>query len=163
MNGSNCDIFGESGLRMLLGLAYSILGNREDAEDVVQDVCARLLSKPLPLSLSRNPEAFAARAVMNACVDLIRRRKYQVDVPNVPEPVSAQENSEDMELVRKAMSHLPDRQRLVVYLKDIAGYPTEEIATMLSISENHVRTILSRARKSLRDLIMKIQNYGLQF
>lgn len=161
MKSSNCDIFGEKGLIMLLGLAYSILGNREDAEDVVQDVCARLLSKQFFPSLVRNPEAFAARSVMNACVDSIRRRKDKVDLQNIPEPVSVPENREDRELVRIAMAQLPDRQRLVVYLKDIAGYPTEEIAAMLSIPENHVRTMLSRARKSLRDLIMKNQNYGL--
>ena len=138
---------------MLLGLAYSILGNREDAEDVVQDVCARLLSKPLPLSLSRNPEAFAARAVMNACVDLIRRRKYQVDVPNVPEPVSAQENSEDMELVRKAMSHLPDRQPRVPGRDAVKALPVFE-----NVNKNQGLLAAAYERPTLDEIFEKYMN-----
>ena len=155
------EIFNEKRLSLLLGYAYSFLGRKEDAEDVVQDVMVRLLDRPIFMTFMRNPDAFLIRSVRNACIDFIRVRKIQTSDFSGLEAAGSPDSWSDHDMLRAAMAMLPEKQRTVVYLKDIAGYPTEEIARMFSVSDNQVRTTLSRARKSLRDHIIKMQNYGM--
>ena len=57
------------------------------------------------------------------------------------------------ELVRVALARLPLRQREVLHLKEIEGYATYEIAELIGVAENQVRTILSRARHALREAV----------
>ena len=68
------------------------------------------------------------------------------------------ERWEMRELVRRAMTCLPERQREVLHLKDIEGYPTREIAGMVGCDEAQVRVILSRARNSLREVLKKMMD-----
>lgn len=65
---------------------------------------------------------------------------------------------EARDLVRRAMARLPERQREVLHLKDIEGYPTREIAGMVACDEAQVRTILSRARSGLREVLKKMMD-----
>ena len=60
------------------------------------------------------------------------------------------------ELVRRALACLPGRQREVLHLKDIEGYPTREIAEIAACDEAQVRVILSRARNGLREVLKKM-------
>ena len=53
------------------------------------------------------------------------------------------------------MKLLPEKQKTVLHLKDIEGFPTDEIAGMLCTGENQVRVTLSRARKAMREIILK--------
>lgn len=69
------------------------------------------------------------------------------------------ERAEAREIVAKAMARLSPKLREVLHLKDIEGYATHEIARMLGVEENQVRTILSRARRGLRETIEKM-DYG---
>ena len=62
------------------------------------------------------------------------------------------------ELVRRAISALPERQREVLHLKEIEGYPTREIAAMVGCDEAQVRVILSRARAGLRVILQKMRD-----
>ena len=69
------------------------------------------------------------------------------------------ERAEAREIVAKAMARLSPKLREALHLKDIEGYATHEIARMLGVEENQVRTILSRARRGLRETIEKM-DYG---
>ena len=59
------------------------------------------------------------------------------------------------------MSMLPEKQRLAVHLKDIEGYSTKEMADILETDETNVRTILSRGRRALKEIIEKEFGYGI--
>ena len=59
------------------------------------------------------------------------------------------------------MARLPEKQRLAVHLKDIEGYSSKEIADILETDEANVRTILSRGRRALREIIEKELGYGI--
>ena len=59
------------------------------------------------------------------------------------------------------MARLPEKQRITVHLKDIEGYSTKEVAEILETDESNVRTILSRSRKALREIIEKEFGYGI--
>ena len=67
----------------------------------------------------------------------------------------------DREMVRRALALLPLRQREVLHLKEIEGYPTHEIAALLTTDEAQVRVLLSRGRMRLRRELEKLMDYGI--
>ena len=73
-------------------------------------------------------------------------------------PTGDAEGWEARDLVRRAMACLPERQREVLHLKDIEGYPTREIAEIAACDEAQVRVILSRARNGLREVLKKMMD-----
>jgi len=133
--------------------ALSVLGDGEEAKDVVQNVLLRSFNRVL---IFNNEEAYLMRAVRNACIDSIRSRKYWAEEETglVLEEYS-HESRDTGELVRFAISRLGLKQRMAVQLKDIEGYSTEDVARILGVKENQVRTILSRARMKMKAIIEK--------
>lgn len=155
------DIFGQKRLDFMFRLACSILGRSDEAQDMMQDVAERILRRMDDLEDVRNMDSFLARAVRNACIDRIRRRRETTPkIPDVQDDRSPDMWS-DRELVHKALARLPERQRLAVHLKDIEGYSNKELAAILETDETNVRTLLSRGRKALRETIEKEIGYGI--
>ena len=125
------DIFGKRRLDFMFRLACSILGQSDEARDMMQDVAERILRRQEDLEDVRNMDSFLARAVRNACIDRIRRRRETTPkIPDMPDDRNPDRWS-DRQLVHKAMARLPERQRLTVHLKDIEGYSNKEIADIL--------------------------------
>ena len=159
LNGRN--IFGQKRLDFMFRLACSILGRRDEAQDMMQDVAERILRREGSLDEVGNIDAFITRSVRNACIDRLRRRKETTPkIPEVPDEKSPDRWS-DRQLVHRAMALLPERQRLAIHLKDIEGYSGKEIADILETDEANVRTILSRGRRALREIIEKEIGYGI--
>ncbi|MBO5074547.1 MAG: RNA polymerase sigma factor [Bacteroidales bacterium] len=159
LNGRN--IFGQKRLDFMFRLACSILGRSDEAQDMMQDVAERILRRQESLEDVRNIDSFLARAVRNACIDRIRRRKETTPkIPDVPDEKNP-DRWNDRQMVHRALSKLPERQRLAVHLKDIEGYSNKELADILETDETNVRTILSRGRKALREIIEKEIGYGI--
>ena len=102
--------------------------------------------------------------VRNRCYDCLRRRRADGRRNNAVAGWAERATTGDAEgweardLVRRAMAELPGRQREVLYLKDIEGYPTREIAGMVACDEAQVRVILSRARNALRGILKKMMD-----
>lgn len=159
LNGRN--IFGQKRLDFMFRLACSILGRSDEAQDMMQDVAERILRREGSLDEVGNIDAFITRSVRNACIDRLRRRKETTPkIPEVPDEKSLDRWS-DRQLVHRAMARLPERQRLAIHLKDIEGYSGKEIADILETDEANVRTILSRGRRALREIIEKEIGYGI--
>ena len=159
LNGRN--IFGQKRLDFMFRLACSILGQSDEAQDMMQDVAERVLRKKEGLQEVENIDAFLTRSVRNACIDRLRRRKDTTPkIPEVPDEKSP-EGWSDRQLVHRALARLPEKQRLAVHLKDIEGYSGKEIARILETDEANVRTILSRGRRALREIIEKEIGYGI--
>ncbi|MBE6242382.1 MAG: RNA polymerase sigma factor [Bacteroidales bacterium] len=159
LNGRN--IFGQKRLDFMFRLACSILGRSDEAQDMMQDVAERILRRQESLEDVRNIDSFLAKAVRNACIDRIRRRKETTPkIPDVPDEKNP-DRWNDRQMVHRALSKLPERQRLAVHLKDIEGYSNKELADILETDETNVRTILSRGRKALREIIEKEIGYGI--
>lgn len=159
LNGRN--IFGQKRLDFMFRLACSILGRSDEAQDMMQDVAERILRRQESLEDVRNIDSFLAKAVRNACIDRIRRRKETTPkIPDIPDEKNP-DRWNDRQMVHKALSKLPKRQRLAVHLKDIEGYSNKELADILETDETNVRTILSRGRKALREIIEKEIGYGI--
>lgn len=159
LNGRN--IFGQKRLDFMFRLACSILGRSDEAQDMMQDVAERILRRQESLEDVRNIDSFLAKAVRNACIDRIRRRKETTPkIPDIPDEKNP-DRWNDRQMVHRALSKLPERQRLAVHLKDIEGYYNKELADILETDETNVRTILSRGRKALREIIEKEIGYGI--
>lgn len=152
------DIFSQERLDSLWRFACSILMDSEEAKDVVQDVMLKAWARPFPIV---NPEAYLIRGVRNACIDRLRLRKeFTKDIPEAPEE-NLLEQMSIKETVRYAIGRLPDNQRMVVHLKEIEGYSTQEIAQMMGLQENHIRVLLSRGRQAMRVILEKEIGYEI--
>lgn len=153
----------------LLRFARQILQDEEEAKDVIQDVFLKLWQKRSELVKIENIEAFALRMTRNRCLDLIRARRT-VSMEVVKRNSRMQEESSDTDqvvneemavLAKRIIAQLPDLQRTVIHLRDIEQLEYEEIAQATDLTVNTIRVNLSRARKKVRDEILKIQNYGI--
>jgi len=147
--------------------ASRLLNNGEDARDVVQDVFLKLWQIRDQLEAVENPEAFAMRMTRNKCLDKIRAsRLVPIDeetdrrLKNQAVDVHSQvEWSETAARVHELIGQLPEQQQTVMFLRDIKHYEYEEIAQVTEMNANTIRVNLSRARKKVRDELLKTWNY----
>lgn len=155
------DIFGQKRLDLMFRLACSILGQSDEAQDMMQDVAEKILRRHGNLKDVENIDAFITRSVQNACIDHIRKRRDTTPkIPELPDGRNPDRWS-DRQLVQKSLAKLPERQRLAIHLKDIEGYSSKEIADILETDEANVRTLLSRGRRALKEIIEKEERYGI--
>lgn len=144
--------------------AQSLLLSADEAEDVVHDLLERLWRDRDGLDGCRNLSAFVLTAVRNRCYDRLRQLRTMRERADAAATVAertttgAIEGWEARDLVRRAVAGLPERQREVLHLKDIEGYPTREIAALLACDEAHIRMMLSRARRGLRGALLKMMD-----
>ncbi len=150
----------------LYRLALRLLGDQEDAMDIVQEIFLRLWMKKDELGEYRNLEAYAVTMTRNLCLDKLkspaaRGETYNEknEMPDNRTPYDRTELSDSMRIVRAAMDELPEQQRLVIHLRDVEGSDFDEIAEITGLSLNNIRVILSRARKKIRDTLIKIHSY----
>ena len=151
----------------LLRFAFQFLKDDEEAKDVVQDVFLKLWQKRDELGKVENVEAFAMRMVRNRCLDMIRSNhsgeedKLRYLNEKKSDPDREMDLSETTLLVRKVIGQLPELQRQVMWLRDIEQMEFEEIAGITEMGINALRVNLSRARKKVREELLKHQNYGI--
>lgn len=151
----------------LMRFATQLLHDEEQARDTIQDVFLKLWQKKDSLREVENMEAFAMRMTRNRCLDLFKAKKPVLAEDDFLKRNSTEsrdlqneiELSESALLVRKLIGNLPDIQRTVMQLRDIEQYEYEEIAHMTDMTVNTIRVNLSRARKKVRDELIK-REYG---
>lgn len=144
------------------GYSYKILGDKEDARDIVQELYLKLWAIRNTLNSINSIEAYATTIIRNLCVDRLKKNKgisLQTDsylnYSKDDDADKAQEErvQERVEMVRKAMKQLPDIQQKVFIMRDFEEKEFEEISEELALSAENVRVILSRARKRIREII----------
>ncbi len=152
----------------LYRLSLRLLGKVEEAEDTVQDTMLKLWMKRDDLQSYQSVEALAVVVTRNLCLDRLRSADFRAQ--RMPErfelssdgsPADLVEASDMGEMVRRVVQHLPDQQRMILHLRDIEGYEFEQIALAMEMNVNAVRVNLSRARKKVRETLLKIQEYEL--
>ena len=138
----------------LVRLAVLLVGDQATAEDVVQDVFARLQRSPGRLRGLDKPVPYLRTAVVNGCrsVHRSRRRARLLRVPHEPPVWSAEAAvlaGEDRRAVLAAVARLSGRQREVLVLRYYAGLADQDIAGALQVSRGTVSSTLSRALAAL--------------
>ncbi|MCD8556916.1 MAG: sigma-70 family RNA polymerase sigma factor [Bacteroides graminisolvens] len=148
----------------LLNYARKLTDDSSDAEDVVQEVMLKLWNIRQKLEEYNSIEALAVRITHNLCMDMWRsKRTDQVSLDQVPvvsqtvNPERVLEGDDEIRLMREIISSLPTLQQTIIRMKDIEEYETEEIAQITGCSSESIRSNLSRARKKVRDIYLKIK------
>jgi RNA polymerase sigma-70 factor (ECF subfamily) len=143
-------------------VALRILGNRDDAEDVVQDTMLKVWTRRGQWQHGRAKfSTWLYRVVTNRCIDL-RRQPRTDNVDAVPEPADAQpdavstiQRDEVTVLLERAMQRLPEQQRIAVVLSYHQGMSNGEIADVMETTVQAVESLLKRGRQQLRDLLRR--------
>jgi len=144
--------------RLLTTYAYNILGSVEDAQDVVQDAYLKFMQADT--SAIENKKAYMVRTVINLSINAKKRQqKIRAAYPGewFPEPV-ATERADSFVNRKEILSYslmvllekLNAKQRAVFILKEAFDYDHEEIASVLNITTEHSRKLLSRAKLQLQ-------------
>lgn len=152
--------------RKLYCIAYKLLENVADAEDLVQEAYLKMWDKREGLAVISNPEAFSVILVKNMCFDLLRSGKYTLnkqsaelnEVNNVSQADDF-ETRDEAQQVRHIIARLPEQQQRIITLRDVNGCSFEEIEHATGLNATNVRVLLSRARKKIREEFNKWCNY----
>ncbi len=147
----------------LFRIANRLLGSEIEASDAVQDLYLKILEKRKALDEHPKKEAFAVSTLKNLCIDKLRKKKNSYADDIMLNNVSFSENIEQKmdinAIISKALSELPEKQKLIFQLRDIEGYEYVEICEITGLTVSAVKTNLSRARKLLRDIIINRYKY----
>jgi RNA polymerase sigma-70 factor (sigma-E family) len=130
-------------------IAFRLLGDREDAEDIAQEACIRACQRWRRLSDGGYATPWVAHVTTNLSLDRWRRRKSaQRYLAASPKPApTAHDDRVDL---HRALATLPRRQREVVLLRYVADLPEQEVARQLECSTGSVKTHASRGLAALR-------------
>lgn len=153
--------------RRLFKTAYSILNNRQEAEDVVQDVYLRMWMMKEKLDEYDDVTALAVTMTRNSSIDLIRKRKHSGSreflsvmpaADTSPSPFEQMVSSENRNIIQSIIEELPGEWRDIVRMREIIGFSYEEISAQNGLNINNLRVIVSRARQQIRDNYIKYTN-----
>ena len=131
--------------------AYSVTGNRHDAEDVLQTIFLRLL-KRLPPDFNRNPKGYLYRAAINLSLNVLRSRKREAPADGLeglsaPVDMTPMVSDDPMRrLLLDAIAQLKPRAVEILILRYEHGYSDARIAQMLGTSRGTIAVTLFRTR-----------------
>lgn len=151
-------------------LAIKMLKNQQDAEDILQETFIKAYHALPDFEGRSSLSTWLYRIATNEALMFLRRKhpdQVSVDAPSQEEeekppleitdwcclPESELMSSEALDKLEKSVDALTDSLRVVFLLRDIEGLSTRETAEVLDISENAVKTRLSRARLQLREML----------
>ena len=145
--------------RRVFTLAYRLVGDRHEAEDVAQDAYLKVFRSIRGFRGEASFDTWLYRIVSNTAITHLRRRgrfgdlaKEADEIVQLPEPGAAADPV-DRDEVHRALAALPAAQRSVLMLKDVYGFSCAEIGEQMGLSEGAVKVRLHRARKRLKDLV----------
>lgn len=138
--------------------ACKCTGNAEDARDIVQNSFAVLWEKKKDVAPAK-AKSFLFQVAYNQSVDLYRKQSrvsYKEEV--LHDGATTHSNPDLKKVLDRALSRLDEQSRALVLLKDYEGYSYEEIGRITGLSESQVKVYLHRARKSLKEYLVKVEN-----
>ncbi|MES2112052.1 MAG: RNA polymerase sigma factor [Bacteroidota bacterium] len=149
--------------KAMLNVAFRIVGNIAEAEDVLQEAFVDAFSKLKDFRQDTTFGLWLKQIVVNRSINLLRKRRLElVDLEEGQLENIAEDEVEDEEeiqfqaaRIKEAMKELPEGYRLVISLYLLEGYDHEEIGQILNISENTSRTQFLRAKRKLLEILQK--------
>jgi RNA polymerase sigma-70 factor, ECF subfamily len=155
--------------RMVFRIAFSVVGNHQDAEDVTQETFMRVLRYRRKLEGIREPKTWIARIAWRVAVERVKRRAdVSLSEKEIEQAVAQLRtqlaSAEDMVLVEEAgrlleflIEALPETLREALRLSKVEELQGRDIALMLGISEASVRSRLFRARQLLKEKLRELE------
>lgn len=157
----------------IYSFAFYSLKNREDAEDVTQEVLIRLWRHWRRLDHS-GIKAWLLRVTRNACCDVARRRRTSAGrvadsaedavldrvACERPDPQADIETADFQARLTIALRQLPEPYRSALILRELQELKYDEIAAILEKPLNTIKVYLHRGRKMLREELKEVEIYG---
>jgi len=141
-------------------LAFIVLGDRQSAEDVVQEAFCGLFRAWNRLPEDTNVLGYLRVSVVNGCRTVIRRRKrtpQSMAIPPAPSAEAAMLVGEERRAAVAALRRLPPRQREALVLRYFADLPEQETAEAMGISRGTVKSTTARALAALGRMLREDQ------
>lgn len=149
-------------------LAKRLLVSTEEAEDATQELIFKLWRNKEKLEEYKNVEAFAMTMTKNYCYDRLKSKQasnltlvhsnYKEKDTSLDKKVEYQDT---VSQVHRLIEQLPENQKIIIQLRDVEQYDFDEICKMVDMKPTAVRVALSRARKTIRQELIKQHNYGV--
>lgn len=137
----------------IFGLCFSYLRNIHDCEDAVSEVFEKLIKKKPVFETERQEKAWLIVTACNQCKSMLRFsiRHPRIDISTIQEQEywDNTENREMLELVMK----LPEKYRVVLYLRFYIGYSYKEISELIGVNESTVRSRLFHGKNKLKKIL----------
>lgn len=161
--------------RKVYALALRSTGSEADAADLTQEVFLRTWRSLNSFRGDSTVSTWLYRITMNICIDFSRKKSLQL-VPLADEegnelplpdrrttnsPEAALENQELSRELNTALKQLTPEHRQAILLRDVSGLTYQEIGRMLALEEGTVKSRLARARRNLRNILIKRGNISL--
>ena len=156
----------------LYRLALRITLNPAEAEDVVQETMIKVWNRREQWEQIESIEAFCLTICRNLSLDKTRKMAIydqsldanEHDKPDRSHSANPEEKAiqqDRIELVRRLIDGLPEKQRSVMQLRDFEGKSYKEIAAIMNISEEQVKVNIFRARQTIKQKYIQVEQYGL--
>jgi RNA polymerase sigma-70 factor (ECF subfamily) len=144
-------------------LCFGFLAHAADAEDVAQESMLHLLERLVDWDSTRSYRAWRTTLVLNRCRDRLRRMEARRTAeegaaqgraePLLPDPLDAAQAAEVEAVLALGLCALPPREREAFVLRDLEGLDTADVARTLAITESSVRSLVTLARRRLREAL----------
>lgn len=147
------------------GIAYRVLGHRQESEDVVQDAFLRLLDASGRYQPTSAFKTYFYQIITRLCLDRAKKRqpRYLDAVPDVPastlDTPGVMEKTQQAEAVRAALDALAPQQRMAVVLRYYESLNYQEIASALETTPKAVERLLARGRDRLQEILKTSEDF----
>jgi RNA polymerase sigma-70 factor (ECF subfamily) len=144
--------------KAMYNLAYRMLNNREDAEDILQEGFVECFRNIGTFRFESTFGAWLKKIIVNKCINHIKKKKIDLTLCETLPPVIYEEEEEvshDTGKIFRGIEMLPDGYRIILTLYLLEGYDHAEISQILGIAESTSKSQYSRAKEKLRDLLSK--------
>ena len=149
-------------------LAKRLLVSKDEAEDATQELYLKLWKSKEKIADYKNVEAFAMTMTKNYCYDRLKSKEasnltlvhsnYKEKETSLDKKI---EHEDSVNKVHQLIEKLPENQKIIIQLRYIEEYDFDEICKMVDMKPTAVRVALSRARKTIREELIKTHNYGV--
>jgi RNA polymerase sigma-70 factor (ECF subfamily) len=152
----------------VFNLAWRFSRNRQDAEDLAQEVFLKVWKHARTFKGQAAFSTWLYRLAVNTCLNYRQKKKIATeplpllgDFAAETDPAGAEILAREREnLLDKALNALPARQKMAIILANFEGKSYEEIATIMEVSISAVETLLFRARQNLGKILRPQKNKG---
>ena len=148
MKQKNVEEFVRKYAELVYRVAYTMLKNKENADDIFQEVFMKLCTENVTFINEEHQKAWIIRVTKNKCLDFFKKAENKRNT-ELDENLHAEDTSKENSYVLDEVMKLPDKYRIVIYLFYFEGYKISEISKMLELNESTIKSQLVKARELL--------------
>lgn len=134
-------------------VAYTILKNEADAEDIFQDVFMKICTEDIKFENEEHKKAWIIKVTKNKCLDHLKRSENKNKEELNENLISNNNSNEEKGEVLDEVMKLPEKYRIVILLYYFEGYKISEISKILETNESTIKSQLVKARELLKEVL----------